>query len=255
MKFLNHIEEIKNRFYLILASFTSLITVTLYYQRTLLYLTVKPSLYLFQEDSFYFIFTNLTEIFLTYLSLNVFVSLNITMLLLLVQSFFFFTPIWYSMEYHIVKSKIIRIVWFWMASFLITYYILVPFSWNFFFNFQNLSNDSFIKFFDIYFEARISEYVDFFIMIQTMCTFSLLIMLLFFSLLTKNNDLILKVKESRKYIFFLFFFVSALISPPEVLVQLFLGILICTLFEILLLDFLLKKNYNRNHEKSSKLIK
>jgi len=124
---------------------------------------------------------------------------------------------------------------------------LVPFSWKFFFNFQNLSNDNIIKFFDIYFEARISEYVDFFIMIQTICTFSLIVLLFFFLLLTKNKNLISNVKESRKYIFFLFFFVSALISPPEVLVQLLLGIFICTLFEILLIDFLLKKNYKKNH--------
>ncbi len=224
--------------------------VTLYYQRTLLYLTVKPSLYLFQEDSFYFIFTNLTEIFLTYLSLNIFVSLNITTLFLLVQSFFFFTPIWYSKEYRTVKSRVIRIIWFWIISFLVTYYILVPFSWKFFFNFQNLSNDNIIKFFDIYFEARISEYVDFFIMIQTICTFSLIVLLFFFLLLTKNKNLISNVKESRKYIFFLFFFVSALISPPEVLVQLLLGIFICTLFEILLIDFLLKKNYKKTIMKS-----
>lgn len=246
MKFLNHIEEIKNRVLLVFINLTSLLLITFYYQKTLLYLIVKPSLYLFQENSFYFIFTDLTEIFLAYLKLNFFVSLNVATMFLLVQLFFFLTPIWYTTEYKTIRSKINHIIGFWVVSFGATYYVLVPFSWFFFLNFQSTGKTEHLDFFAVYFEARISEYINFFVEIQMICASSLFILLFLFFFLIQADNLINNIQKSRKYIFLFLFFVASIISTPEILMQLFVGTLVCALFEILLLKFLLSENYEKS---------
>lgn len=245
MKFFNNIKEIKNRLILILISLTSLLVVTFYYQKTLLYLSVKPSLFLFQEDSFYFIFTDLTEIFITYVNLNTFVSLNITGLLTLLHFFFFLTPIFYFLEYEIVKKKVILVITFWITSFLVSYYVIIPSSWEFFLNFQktNTKKDA-THFFEIFFEARISEYVDFFIDVQIMSAAIVFTVFGVFSFfIEKEKDAIAKIKVYRKHIFFVIFFLSAIISPPEISVQLTISGLICLLFEMILMKHLFYKYY------------
>jgi len=90
MKLIGHIKEIKNRAILNFLTFITLLVTTTYYKKTLLYLTIKPGLSVYENKTFYFIFTNLMELFITYIKLNIFISLNITIITIICHLFFFF---------------------------------------------------------------------------------------------------------------------------------------------------------------------
>ena len=65
--FLYYIKEIKNRLFLLSLTWVSTFVCSYPYKENILFLCVKPSLYYFKDSSFYFISTDLTEIFYTYL--------------------------------------------------------------------------------------------------------------------------------------------------------------------------------------------
>ena len=69
LMFKNYIEEIKNRVILILISWLLSIIICYNYIETIIYIIIKPGLYLYTHNNLYFIYTNLNEIFYTYMYL------------------------------------------------------------------------------------------------------------------------------------------------------------------------------------------
>ena len=101
-----YIKELKNRASLVLVTFFSSTLITFYYKKTILYLTIKQSIHMFTINSFYFIFTNLTEIFSTYIKLNLFISTNLTLMITIWQIYFFLTPVLNNLEHIQIKKQI-----------------------------------------------------------------------------------------------------------------------------------------------------
>ena len=69
-----YLYEIKNRLLLIGISWTSNVIISYNYKDTLLYLSIKPSLFLYKTNTFYFIYTDLSEPFYTYIQLVFLIS-------------------------------------------------------------------------------------------------------------------------------------------------------------------------------------
>lgn len=110
---------------------------------------------------------------------------------------------------------------------IIVYYVFLPASWQFFLGFQSLSQNKFIN---LYFEAKIKEYLDFYISLYytVLVNFQLFVlMFIFFKYSGANLKLI---KKSRKLSYF--FFVSTLLTPPDVFSQLTLSLIFILLYEL-----------------------
>ena len=127
--------EIKNRFFFFLMSWFFLLFICFFYKETLLYIIIKPS-FIFHTNHFYFIFTHLSELFFNYMHLIFFTSFQIIYFFIIFQIFSFFSPGMYMYEKTIVKFIIYFSFFFWFFSFLILYHIILPWSWQFFLNFQ-----------------------------------------------------------------------------------------------------------------------
>jgi len=117
------------------------------------------------------------------------------------------------------------------------YFIIFPFSWNFFFNYQqNIFNNQL----QLHFEAKLSEYLNFFMLLLNLSTFNcqIITFLMFYLNNIKNNLNI--IKKYKKFLYFFIFFTATLLTPPDVLSQFILGISIIFFYELIVILILLK---------------
>ena len=98
-----YIIETKNRLILLLFSFILCFITSYCYRETLLFLTIK-NLKFDQNNSFYFISTNLTEIITSYIKLSYINSGLLISSLLMYHTLTFFGPALTVIEYNIIKQ-------------------------------------------------------------------------------------------------------------------------------------------------------
>jgi sec-independent protein translocase protein TatC len=231
-----YIIELKNRGLLLFLTYLSTIIVSYYYKNVLLFLILKPNNILqFNNkfDFFYFIFTDVTEIFSVYFNLIFFLSSQIILLMLLYHLFLFFSPAFYKNEFKYFKLIIKSVTFLSFVSLLVASFIVIPLSWDFFLSFQDLLTN---KSFNIHFEAKLIEYFNFYITLYYICGIYFQCFLMFFFILSYINSY-KKIKNFRKVFYFCFVGFSALICP-EVFSQILLSFLFIIVYELFLFIYL-----------------
>jgi sec-independent protein translocase protein TatC len=224
-----YIIEIRNRGILVLLNWFIIIFISYFYKETLLYLVLKSNL---NNLSFnYFIFTNITEILSVYIKLIYFIANQISVFYICYHLIVFIAPALYHVEYEYLKWIFNLFLCFWLISLIFLNKILIIFAWNFFLSFhQSLTNQTIY----LYFEAKIIEFLDFYILLYYLCFFNCLffIILIFFSFYISGN--LFLIKKSRKFLYFWFVFLSTIISPPDLISQLVLSVCFIIIFEIII---------------------
>jgi len=235
--FIYYIKEIKNRLFLLSLTWVSTLICSYYYKENILFLCIKPSLFYFKDSSFYFIFTNLTEVFYTYLNLMYFIANNLTCILLIYHILIFLHLGLTLKEYKKFKFIILSSFFSWVFYILYINSYVFKLCLEFFINFQN-SNDNSLSFF---FEAKFNEYFNFFLLFYKMCLFFYLVIvciLLIFEIYNKKT-----LKKTRKIFHFFIFLIATLLTPPDIISQLCFSIIFIFIFEILLYISFLNKNW------------
>lgn len=233
--------EIKNRFLLLLLTWISTVFVSYIYKEILLFLCLtKVNLFYNSYVIFYFIFTDVKEVFSVYIQLIFFVGNQVLFYFFSFHILSFIALGLYKFEYKYFKLLFSSCIILWVFSFFLLNQILLPVSWNFFLSFQSLTS------FNLHFEAKLNEYIHFYIFFYYICTFycQIFIFLVFFLDYTNTNlDLI---KKFRKFFYYLFVFFSTLVTPPDIFSQILFSFAIIILYEMLIifsiLKWLLKKN-------------
>jgi len=222
--------EIRNR--IILISFAWLITVMFAYfnKETLLFLSIKPNLGSFKETPFYFIATNITDIFSVYLSLTYLVGFQLTFIYFLFHVQDFFVPALYRIERKNLTLSFKLSFILWLLSLLLLNKIILPFCWNFFTSFQNQSIPSV----NIFFEIRITEYLSLYVITYYITVLIGQCFLFLFLLLSVLNNKLLFVRNTRKIFYLIFFILATLITPPDVISQLILGSAFILIYELVI---------------------
>lgn len=231
------ITELKNRTLLIVLAWTSVVAVGYFYKEVLLFLLVKPNLCLFQHNSQYFIFTNLTDIFSTYLKLISFVGNQFFLAFLVYHLFVFLVPGLYFSEYKKYATFFRTSLTLWFFSIFILNIYLLPLSWKFFLSFQTFSDHSVLTF---HLEAKIIEYLDLYINLYYICclNFQLLVLLIVFvNYIKENLDLI---KTLRKFFYLGFFLIATFLTPPDIFSQLIVGMITIMIFELTIVIIILR---------------
>ena len=227
---LNYIKEFKNRFLLVFILGFSCFMIIYAYKEIILFLIVKNfQKSFFDVSNFNFLSTNITEIFLVYINLTKFLSLQIICVFCLYHFFVFFAPALYKIEYSYCKNFFFNFIKAWLLAIIINNYIMVPLSWKFFYSFQITQHYNFL---DFYFEAKISEYLFFYKLIYYVCVFYVEC---FTVILTISSFVINKlffIKKYRKVYYYIFFIFSTLVSPPDIFSQLLFFLLVLVLFEV-----------------------
>lgn len=232
--------EIKNRLVLLIVAWLSTVLISYFYKETLLFTIVQPYTSIGIKESInisYFIFTDVTEILSVYLNLIMFLSFQIIYAYTGYHFFLFLSPALFYVEYLFCKfgMKIMTIMW--AVSIVLSTYLLIPITWHFFLSFQNLSLKHSLN---LHFEARLKEYLHFYISSYFMYLFYFQLCTFLLLFLHYANFSIKKLKKFRKVNYYCFVILSTLISPPEILSQLYVGLIIIMIYECTLFVDLLK---------------
>lgn len=247
---LSYFLEIKNRILLLFITWISTFCICYKYKITLLFFFINPSLVSLQINSAYFISTNLIEIFYIYVKLSSFISTQITLLFFFYHVLLFTSPGIFYFEYKKLLNIFICINFFWLIIILMLYYVLLPWSWRFFLGFQQISTNQNIN---IYFEAKLLEYYEFFFSLYYICNVICQIIIVLFLYLINLKENIKFIKIYRKKLFFLFFLIASFITPPDIISQIVISLFIIFLYEIMLfvvfvnntsIIYFIKKNIN-----------
>ena len=232
-----HLLEIKYRAFFSFIAWSFLVTNCYFFKETLLYVFIKFSSTPNCNNIFYFLITDITEVFMTYLQLVYFITNQITFIFIYYQIFTFVSSGLYKFEYNYLKRMSLMILVCWVVFVLILNHIIFPASWNFFLQFQNFVLVQTLTF---YFEAKLNEYWLFYTTVYYMCFFAYQLMIFFFIFLNLFKTNFLIVKKLRKVLYFIFFLVATTITPPDVAHQLIFSICIIVLYEFFLANILLK---------------
>ncbi len=223
--------EMKYRFLFSFISWSFLVLNCYFFKATLLYVLMKFSLAHRSNDTLYFLITNVTEVFITYLQLSYFLANQITFLFICYQIFAFISAGFYKFEYVYFKNVSLIILIFWVIFVLILNSIIFPASWSFFWQFQNLT---------FYFETKLNEYWFFYKSVYHLCYFVYQLIVLFWIFLNLFKTYFLTIKKLRKVLYFAFFVVATIVTPPDVGYQLITSTFIIMIYELLLFHILLK---------------
>jgi sec-independent protein translocase protein TatC len=177
------------------------------------------------------IFTGVAEGFFAYLKIAFFTGACIGLPFLIYQVWAFVSPGLHSHERPMGLIVLITAPVLFFAGAAMAYAGILPLALDFFLSFQNLSPDAGLP---IELEARISEYLSFVthLIFAFGCAFQLPLVMI----LGVRSGLISagQLAAMRKYIFLIVLLFAALITPPDIVSQLFLAGPIFVLYELAL---------------------
>ena len=238
--------EIKHRFFFIFLSWIFTTGISYLYKNSLLFILINSSNTLINSNQqpFYFIFTDISEIFYVYINLILFISNQISLMIFLYHLLMFLSLGLYKKELIVFKFLFKILIFTWIVSFFLFYKILIPFSWNFFLTFQQ--NGTSYQPISLFFEAKLFDFLNYFIKFYSLCFFScqFLIVLIFFlnNFVNKKKQ----IKTFRKIFYLIFLLFSTIITPPDIFSQIFITFYLILIYEIITFLNYLKFNLVTN---------
>ena len=220
--------ELKNRFLLSIYSWVCTAVTCYSYKENVVFLIAKPGINSYTTKNFYFLFTDLSEPFYTYLKVVMFISNQSLYIYTIYQIIVFLSPGLYMSEYiNLIKKFSWGLAIISVYTYGIYCYIL-PWSWEFFLDVEKSKNMVF------FFEAKISEYLDFVLTIYYLMIAKIVILVVLINAIMLQSNLKESLKKLRKPILVIFLITSSLITPPDIISQLVLTAILCSMFEIMI---------------------
>lgn len=195
---------------------------------------LQPFIEISNQQNRKLIYTSPTEAFATYLKLSFSSALFFSAPIFLSEIYLFLSPALYKNE----KKNILLIIFFspilFLCGAIFAYFFILPIALQFFASFETqgfVGSSSF----SIQLETRLSEYLNFvenlLLGFGVAFQFPILLLLLIKLDLLSANDL----RRKRRYWIVIIFVVAAILTPPDVVSQLSLAVLLILLFEITIL--------------------
>ena len=176
----------------------------------------------------YFIFTSITELFSIYIKLCIFLTNHICFyFIFLYHIICFLAPGLYIIEYKFLKNFFFISIFLGILSIFFFYNLLIPTLFNFFLSFQK----NYIENMNLYFEAKISDYVIFYKDIYFSCFFSFQICVILVFVASYFSQKIKLLKIVRKFFYILLLFFSTVLTPPDIFSQIFMFFSLILCFE------------------------
>jgi sec-independent protein translocase protein TatC len=175
------------------------------------------------------IYTQLTEVFFTYLGVALWTAFFVTSPFILIQIWRFLKPGLYFNERGIMLPYIILTPVLFFAGAAAAYYFVFPTAWHFFLSFETGAGVSGLP---IQLEARVSDYLSLSMALILAFGFAFevplgLVLLVHLGVLTTAQ-----LKAFRRYAIVANFILAAVITPPDVFSQLALAVPLCLFYEI-----------------------
>lgn len=233
--FYKYLIELKNRVIVITIAWLSTVISSYMNKEILLFEFIKPCTNnTTKENFFYFISTDLTEIFFIYLKISFFIANQFTAVFAICHLLIFSLPGMYLKEQNRVLSIFVFFIFSWLGSIVVFSQYALPKCWNFFTNFHKNNKDS-IK---LFYETKILNYIvlfiDLYYAIFVCILFFFFIFFLFNFYYNKK-----RIKKSRKIFYAFFIIIATFITPPDLISQLFVLLNFLIMFELIVIVVIL----------------
>jgi len=240
--FVSHFTELRSR---LIKSFLYLFfffVVSYYFAENIYIFLLDPYANAVQSDekNRRMIFTALHETFITYLKVSFFAAMFISSPIILTQIWKFVAPGLYKNEKKALLPYLIATPILFLLGGMLVYYLIMPLAIKFFLSFESSTSSL-----PIQLEAKVNEYLS--LVMRLIFAFGISFQLpVLLSLLAKvgfiDSDYL---KKRRKYVIVIIFAVAALLTPPDPITQIGLGIPLLILYELSILCVkLIEKNKN-----------
>jgi sec-independent protein translocase protein TatC len=181
------------------------------------------------EEGRRLIFTALHETFFTYIRVAIFASLFVSLPFLLIQLWIFIAPGLYKNEKNVVLPYLLATPVLFILGSALVYYLIMPLAIKFFLSFESIGGNGALP---IQLEAKVSEYLS--LIMRLILAFGLCFQLPVALTLMARVGLVSSegLKKNRKYVIVGIFSIAAILTPPDPISQIGLGIPILLLYEL-----------------------
>ncbi|MEE8294559.1 MAG: twin-arginine translocase subunit TatC [Sphingomonadales bacterium] len=175
------------------------------------------------------IFTGLAEAFFTQLKVAFYAALFVAFPLISIQIWKFVAPGLYKNEKSAFLPFLIATPVLFTAGGALVYYFVIPLAWRFFLGFEQPGGEGTLP---IELEARVGEYLS--LVIKLIFAFGISFQLPILLLLLNRAGIMSleNLKKGRRYAIVMAFAFAAIMTPPDVISQIALGIPIVLLYEL-----------------------
>ena len=179
------------------------------------------------------IFTALHETFITYLKVAFFAAIFIGSPVILTQIWKFIAPGLYKNEKRALLPYLIATPTLFLLGGMLVYYLVMPLAIKFFLSFETSAQ---INSLPIQLEAKVNEYLS--LIMRLIFAFGISFQLpVLLSLLARAGFVDSEyLKKRRKYVVVIIFAVAAILTPPDPITQIGLGIPLLILYELSILS-------------------
>ena len=189
------------------------------------------------------IFTALHETFITYLKVAFFTSMFVTSPIILIQIWKFIAPGLYKNEKKALLPYLIFTPTLFLLGGMLVYYLIMPLAIKFFLSFETSAQ---INSLPIQLEAKVNEYLS--LIMRLIFAFGISFQLpVLLSLLARvgfiDSEYLIK---RRKYVVIIIFAVAAILTPPDPITQIGLGIPLLILYELSILSVKIIEKRKKN---------
>ena len=179
------------------------------------------------------IFTALHETFITYLKVAFFTAIFVTSPIILIQIWKFVAPGLYKDEKRALLPYLIATPTLFLLGGMLVYYLVMPLAIKFFLTFETSIQVTSLP---IQLEAKVNEYLS--LIMRLIFAFGISFQLpVLLSLLARVGFIDSEyLKKRRKYVVIIIFAVAAILTPPDPITQIGLGIPLLILYELSILS-------------------
>jgi sec-independent protein translocase protein TatC len=229
-EFIEHLKELRKRLVISVSALLITSIISYFFVEDIYAFLVRPLAdAIGDEAGRKMIFTGLTEAFLTYLKLSIFLGIIISFPIFAWQIYSFCAPGLYADEKRFFVPLLILSPTLFLIGAAFVYYFLFPAAWRFFLSFEMPGGEGTLP---IVLDAKISEYLS--LVTSLILAFGLTFQLpLVIILLVKTGIVnVAQLKKFRKYAVVGILIIAAFLTPPDVFSQLALATPLYLLYEI-----------------------
>ena len=234
MPLLDHLIELRRRLLWSAAAFMVAFAVSYYFSAAIYSFLAEPLVDILQHQSGTprrLIFTQLYEVFFTYIKVAFFGGAFIAFPVISTQLWLFVAPGLYRSERKAFLPFLAATPVLFVLGAALAYYFVFPYAWKFFISFESPAGSAV----PIQLEAKVSEYLD--LVMKLIFAFGITFELpVALTLLAKVGIISSAgLKKYRRYAYVGMFVIAAILAPPDIITQTGLAIALILLYEISIL--------------------
>ena len=233
--FIGHLTELRSRLIRSIIYLFIFFIICYFFAENIYLFLVSPYAEAVKDDDVNrrMIFTALHETFITYLKVAFFTAMFISSPIILTQVWKFVAPGLYKNEKKALLPYLIATPTLFLLGGMLVYYLVMPLAIKFFLSFETTSQ---INSLPIQLEAKVNEYLS--LVMRLIFAFGISFQLpVLLSLLARVGFIDSEyLKKRRKYVIVLIFIAAAILTPPDPITQIGLGIPLLILYELSILS-------------------